>query len=109
MVNTLNDGWHSLNLHYLPPKQRQVLITRLMANLSDTKLDNNTRLKINYQLMKGVSKYKLFKPCFKRYLVSHVKTTVRPIPMRHWAKAILLPVAQFKKASQSKVWSDSLK
>lgn len=109
MVNTLKDGWQGLNLHYLPPKQRQVLISRLMVNLSDTKLDNNTRLKINYQLMKGVSKYRLFKPCFKRYLVSHVKSTVRPIPLRHWAKAILLPVAQFRKSSQSKVWAESLR
>lgn len=109
MVKTLKDGWHGLNLHYLPPKQRAVLITRLMENISDTKLDNNTRLKINYQLLKSVSKYRLFKPCFKRYLMNHTRSSVRAVPIRHWAKAILLPVANFKKASQSKVWADSLK
>lgn len=109
MVKTLNDGWHGLNLHYLPPKQRQVLIDRLLVNLSDTKLDNNTRLKINYQILQSAGKYRLFKPCFKRYLVNHVRSTVRPIPMRHWAKAILLPVAKFKKASNSKVWAESLR
>ena len=109
MVNTLKDGWHGLNLHYLPPKQRAVLITRLMETISDTKLDNNTRLKINYNLLKGASKYKYFKPCFKRYLANHVKSSVRPVPIRHWAKAILLPVAKFKKASASTVWAESLK
>lgn len=109
MVKGLNDGWHGLNLHYLPPKQREVLILRLIQNMSDTKLDNNTRLKINYQLMKHTSKYRMFKPCFKRYLVSHIKSTVRPVPFRHWPKAILLPVAKFRKASITTVWADSMK
>lgn len=109
MVKGLKDGWHGLNLHYLPPKQRQILILRLMENMSDTRLDNNTRLKINYQLLKGVSKYRYFKPCFKRYLISHTKSTVRPVPFRHWTKAILLPVAKFKKASITTVWADSMR
>lgn len=109
MVKTLKDGWHGLNLHYLPPKQRAVLITRLIDTISDTRLDNKTRLKINYQLLKATAKYRYFKPCFKRYLVNHVRSTVRPVPIRHWAKAILLPVAKFKKASQSTVWADSLR
>lgn len=107
MVKPLKDGWQGLNLHYLPPAQRAVLIKRLMENLSDTKMDNNTRLRINYNLLKAVTKYRYFKPCFKRYLFPHIRSTVRPVPIRHWAKAILLPVAQFKKASQATVWSDS--
>lgn len=107
MVKPLEDGWQGLNLHYLPPKQREILIYRLMVTLSDTRLDNHTRLKINYDLLKGVSKFRYFEPCFKRYLVDHVKSNVRPIPIRHWAKAILLPVAKFKKASITTVWADS--
>jgi len=109
MVKPLDDGWHGLNLHYLPPKQRQILISRLLENLSDVRIDNNTRLKINYQLLKSASKYRLYKPCFKRYLVSHVRSSMRPIPMRHWAKAILLPVARFKKQTEKKVWAESLR
>lgn len=109
MVGGLKDGWHGLNLHYLPPKQREILIVRLMENMSNTKLDDRTRIKLNYQLLKGISKYRYFKPCFKRYLVSHTKTAVRPIPFRHWPKAILLPVAKFKKASITSVWADSMR
>jgi len=109
MVKGLDDGWHGLNLHYLPPKQREILIYRLMEVMSDTKLDNYTRLKINYNLLSNVAKYRYFKPCFKRYLKTHVRSSVRPIPFRHWPKAILLPVAKFKKASITTVWADSLK
>lgn len=109
MVKGLDNGWHGLNLHYLPPRQREIIILRLMEHMSNTRLDNRTRLKLSYNLLKGVSKYRYFKPCFKRYLISHVKTTVKPIPFRHWPKAILLPVAKFKKASITSVWADSMK
>ena len=109
MVRGLDNGWHGLNLHYLPPKQREILILRLMENMSDTRLDNNSRLKLNYKMLSTIAKYRYFKPCFKRYLVSHTRTSVKPVPMRHWAKAILLPTANFKKAGMATVWSDSLK
>jgi hypothetical protein len=97
MVKGLDDGWHGLNLHYLPPKQREILILALMKNMSDTRLDDKTRIKMNYQMLSTVAKYRYFKPCFKRYLLSHTTSSVRPIPFEHWPKAILLPVAKFKK------------
>ena len=109
MVGPAKDGWYGLNLHYLPPKQRAVLITRLMELLSDTRLDNNTRIRLSYDILVKTSKFRYFKPCFKHYLKGHVRSTVRPVPARHWAKAILLPVANFKKASQQTVWADSLR
>jgi len=109
MVRGLDNGWYGLNLHYLPPKQREVLILNLMDRMSDSKLDNKTRIKMNYQMLSSVAKYRYFKPCFKRYLISHTTSAVRPIPFEHWGKAILLPVAKFKKASITTVWSDSLK
>lgn len=109
MVRGLDNGWHGLNLHYLPPKQRELLILALIDNKNNKRLDDKSRLKLNYKMLSAVAKYRYFKPCFKRYLVSHIRTAVRPVPMRHWAKAILLPVANFKKASITSVWADSLK
>jgi hypothetical protein len=109
MVKGLDNGWQGLNLHYMPPKQRELLILNLMDRMSDTKLDKHTRLKMNYSMLKKVSKYRYFKPCFKRYLASHTTSSVRTIPFEYWPKAILLPVAKFKKSSITSVWADSLK
>jgi hypothetical protein len=109
MVRGLDDGWHGLNLHYLPPKHREILITRLMEHMSDSRLDNKTRIKMNYAILSSAAKYRLFKPCFKRYLMTHTTTAVRPIPFTDWPKAIMLPVAKFKKAPITQVWADSLK
>ncbi len=107
MVKPAKKGWYGLNLHYLPPKQREVLLKKLMDVISDVRLDNNTRLKLSYNLLKSTTKYKYFRPCFKQYLSSHIKSTMRPVPFRHWPKAILLPVARFKKASEKEVWAES--
>ena len=109
MVRGLDDGWHGLNLHYLPPKHREILITRLMENMNDTRLTDKSRIKLNYAMLSSAAKYRLFKPCFKRYLMTHTTTAVRPIPFTDWPKAIMLPVAKFKKAPITQVWADSLK
>ena len=109
MVRGTENGFYGLNLHYLPPKQREILITNLMDHMSSTRIDDKTRIKMSYKMLSSVAKYRLFKPCFKRYLSSHTLTTVRPIPFEHWAKSIMLPVANFKKASITTVWADSLK
>lgn len=109
MVRGLDDGWYGLNLHYLPPKQREILIYRLMENMTNNNIDKNARIKMNYKMLSSVAKYRYFKPCFKRYLRTHVKTRVMPIPFNKWPNAILLPVANFKKAGITTVWADSLK
>ena len=104
-----NGSFFGINIHYLPYKQRFILLYRLMINISDTKLNNHTRLNINYQMLKSASKYKYFQPCFKKYLYSHVRSSIRPVPIRFWANALLLPTARFKKASAATVWADSMR
>jgi len=109
LVRGVEGGWYGLNLHYLPPKQREILILRLMENMNNKKYDETSKIKMNYKLLSTTAKYRYFKPCFKRYLASHTKTSVRPVPFKYWPRAILLPVANFKKASITSVWADSLK
>lgn len=106
-VKPLPDGFYGLNLHYLPIKMRDTLLRNLMITMSDTTLDKNTRLKIRYDMLSNVAKFRYFKPCFKKYLYSHVRSTIRPVPFLHWPKAILIPQIPFKKESMSTVWADS--
>ena len=109
LIKPLDNGWHGLNLHYLPPKQRETLITNLMGFMSNKRINEGTRLKLSYKLLSEVAKYRYFAPCFKRYLFSHVRTKTKLIPFNKWPNALLLPVARFKKASITTVWSDSMK
>ena len=107
VVKNLPDGFHGLNIHYLPPKMREMLLRNLMITMSDTKLDKNTRLKIRYDMLNNVSKFRYFQPAFKRYLYSHVRSNIRPVPFRFWPQMVMMPLADFKKANISTVYADS--
>lgn len=98
-----------LNLHYLPLRQRAVLMDALYALASDKKYDENTKLKISYDILKGSSKTRFFRPCVKRYLRSHVKSRFLKINAKEWDIALFLPLQRFQKATAEQVYRDSRK
>ena len=103
------DGFLGLNLHYIHPKQRIILLDKLSELATDNRFDMQTRLRINYQVLKAFSKAYEATPCVKRYLSNHVQSRFVEIFGDEWDIAALLPVEQFEKASTSKVRADSRK
>lgn len=109
MVQPAPGGFHGLNLHYLNPVARARFLNELFK-LAPKNITDETRLrKLRYDLLTGVQKYREFKPCFKHYLLDHVKSEFARVPMTDWETAIFLPVQQFKKKSARTVWADSRK
>jgi len=94
-------GWYGLNLHYIPPMLRMQLLGKLLDYTNEGKMD------AAWGLLKNTSRFKGVKPCVKRYLVSHVKSRFLKVDPEHWKAAILLPLADFKGATNQEVWSDS--
>ena len=107
MVQKAVGGFYGLNLHYLPLKTRAIFLDQLTEIANNQKYDETTRLKLSYNLLKGASKYRYYKPCFKHYLTSHVDSNIMKVEASEWDIAIFLPTEQFKKAKKSKVWKDS--
>ena len=102
-------GFSGLNLHYLPYNVRAQFLDELMA-LAPGKVGDTTRIRnLRYDLISGARKYKEFKPCFKNYLSSHVKSKFVRVPMTDWEIAIFLPVEQFIKKNKTAIWTESLK
>lgn len=101
------DGFIGLNMHYLPPQLRARLMDAFYNITNNKKLDESTRLRLNYGLLKSSSQMKWFKPCVKKYLYSNMKTRLINIPANEWEIALFLPLQRFQKASTSKVWADS--
>ena len=109
MVQPAKGGFHGLNLHYLSPVVRAEFLDELMA-LAPKKMTDTTRLqRLRYDLLTKAQKFKEFKPCFKHYLVNHVKSRILRVPMTEWEIAIFLPVDNFKKVSRDTVWRYSRK
>ena len=68
-------GFYVLNLHYIPPRDRAVLMDNLNKYASNNKYDQTTRLELSYRLL---NRYGRAVPCVKRYLGDRiVSQTVR--------------------------------
>lgn len=107
MVEKAEGGFYGLNLHYLPHKQRAILFDALTDFATNKKYNENTRLKLSYDLLKKTGKLKFFKPCFKHYLTEHVRSKIVEIPASEWESVLFLPTEYFTKKNKSAVWADS--
>ena len=108
IIDLYFDGFLALNLHYLPPILRIQLLNALLKTTNDKNLDENTKLNINYKILKNTSELKLFEPCIKRYLFSYMRSEPSFIDPKFWSFAITLPTENFMKKSKQDVWKISL-
>ena len=108
MIGPAEGGFYGINLHYLPPRQRAALFDALLDITNNKKYNSATKVNMSYSLLKGATKFKLFKPCFKHYLFSQMQSQLLLITADEWESALFLQTANFQGAVNSKVWSDSI-
>jgi len=106
-VKNVPNGFLGINLHYLPLRQRAVLMDALYDLTTNTKYDETTKLRISYDILNGAAKYKWFKPTLKMYLNKHVRSRFLEINSVEWDMALFLPTERFKKSNKQSVWKDS--
>jgi hypothetical protein len=103
------DGFLGLNLHYIHPKQRIILLDKLSDVATNNRFDDKTKLRISYEYLAAASKAFEATPCIKRYLFSHIDSRFLEISAEEWDIAVMLPVESFVGATTSKVYADSRK
>ena len=108
-VQPADGGFYGINMHYLPHVLRARLMDALYSLSSNKRYDEKTRLKLSYNILNSVTKYKAFKPTFKRYLTNHVRSRFIEISSAEWDIALMMPLQKFAKASAGEVWRDSRK
>jgi len=106
-IDVSADGFLGINFHYLPLPLRAKLMDALYTVSSDRRYNEETKILVTYDILKGASKFKAFKPTIKKYLYQHVKTPLLEITAAEWDIALFLPMESFKKASAQEVWKDS--
>lgn len=98
-----------INLHYLPYRQRAILLDELYEIENNSKLPMQRKLQISWEVLKKFSNFDLVKPCIKMYLFGHLRSKLIQIPYNEWAPVAMLPVTGgFHKKSAMEVWNDSL-
>jgi hypothetical protein len=108
-IESYPDGFLGLNLHYIHPKQRLILLDKLSETATNDKFDSKTKLRVSYSYLAGASRAFEATPCIKRYLYSHIQSRFLEISADEWDIAAMLPVETFVGATTSKVYADSRK
>jgi len=72
-------------------------------------MDENTRIRFQWAAIKGVQKFAAAVPAFHNYSYAGLRSTFREIRAYDWTTAILLPVEQFVKMPDDRVWDRSRK
>jgi len=90
-----NDGFLGLNLHYIYPKDRLILLQQLSQALTGSLRDERTRLRLTYPILKAMHTAYRATPCIKRYLKGHIRSRFIEIPPTEWDIAAALPVQSF--------------
>lgn len=89
-------GFLGLNLHYLNVNARRAVITKFMQYATNDNMDETTRMKISYDLIKNLSAlHSVTKPCIHRYLFAHCASQFIEIFPDEYEKAIQLPVEEW--------------
>jgi hypothetical protein len=108
-IDRYSDGFLGLNLHYINPRDRVILLDKLSTTLNNKNYDESTKFRINYAYLSAASKVFESTPCIKRYLFRHVDSRFLQITADEWDIAAMLPVERFQKATKQKVFAESRK
>jgi hypothetical protein len=110
-----SETFTGLNLHYLPPKIRVVLLKNLLDFASNKKLDEGTRLRLSWEYIGGVSKYRGANVAVKKYRYDHMQSMFLHIPAQQWFNAVMLPLERFNMGENAtfvdkkQVWQQSMR
>ena len=97
-----------LNLHYLPPRYRNVFFAQLLSKVSNRSMSEDARILATYAMLKQSMKFKYFQPCIKKYIINRVRSRVVVVPPEYWSIAVNLPTEAFVKENRQGVWRDSI-
>jgi hypothetical protein len=108
-IEQYSDGFLGLNLHYIHPRQRIILLDKLSKTATNKNFDDRTKLRLSYEYLKAASSAFEAMPCIKRYLFTQINSRFLEITADEWDIAALLPTDSFVGASESKIYADSRK
>jgi len=106
-MKKVRGGFLGLNMHYISLPARAKLMDALYNVASDRRYNEETKLKISYNILNSSARFRYFKPCVKHYLTPHVKSRYFEIFSTEWDIALFLPTERFVGSSKKQVHRES--
>lgn len=92
-------SFHGLNLHYIHPAVRFVVLNKL--------IDLQNKKKVNWDTLKQFSMFPEIQPCVKQYLYTHLGSSFLKINRPDWETVVMMPLERFEKRSKNTVFQES--
>lgn len=84
-----------LNMHYLSPRERMLLYQELLNLKTNKRWSKNVRMKLSWNLIKGVAKSRLYSRAVHAYRLDRVQSRLVEIPAYDWNIAVFLRLEKF--------------
>ena len=105
VLELYQDGFLGLNLHYLPHTLRARLYNKLQVLRNTQSMNENTRLRLSYGVIKNATKYHSALPLIRHYKTKYIRSRLLEVHPRDWEIALFLPAEQFKKRGKHSIWA----
>jgi len=86
-------GFMGVNLHYLAPKYRALLMDGLYEFYRE--IEDDSYFQIKYPTIKSVSKLRWAKPCIKQYQYPYIDSRIVEVQPEHMDMVVMLPSQKF--------------
>lgn len=96
------DGFEGINIHFLSQKWRKQLF-QAIENYLPKRISGDpslTRLGTTYARLGGSRKFKFFRPCYRRYVMSGFRKRPIQIPAEFWSVLVDVDLASFAKGKK---------
>jgi hypothetical protein len=109
LLDVNKDSMFGVNLHYLHPKLRYLLLRRLKKITTTNKYSQQNRYLLTYRMIQRYADLKMFKFALKRYRFDRTYGKLTRIPLTDWGPMIYAPLETFMKVNKATIHSRSLK
>lgn len=107
VMDRQGQSFTGLNFHYLDYYWRAWLFDNLYENRRRDPNPLRVQLPFSYKILSATTKYKQFRPCYKRYLVKRLRSPLFQVGESEWDVALWLPVELYAKAPRTDIWRES--
>lgn len=87
-------GFMGVNLHYLAPRYRALLMDGLYEFFDDRGEDY--RFRVRYPALRSISRLRWAKPCIKQYQYAHLDSRIVEVQPEHMDMVVMLPMQRFR-------------
>jgi hypothetical protein len=96
-----------INLHYLAPRHRILLLNALFEETNNEEFDETTEFRVFYETIKAVTRLKYAKPCIKWYITGRIQSRITEVPAEKWDIVSMMPTAQWQNSHANHVYAES--